>query len=168
MGWDVAPIGQTPTLGYDRAAVEAFLGAAADERAKLEEQIEQSNLRLARARTALGTHRVMVAMLLQAQRELSALRRDAEREAAAIIAAAEREASSRASDPARAATPEAPAIDLREPEGTAPATPGLGFLDDELLVAAGMSMDDEFFEYLRGALIDDEPLGPRSEGGSTR
>jgi cell division septum initiation protein DivIVA len=181
MGCDASPSGATPTLGYDRAAVEAFLGAAAEERSKLEEQIEQSNLRLARARTALGTHRVMVAMLLQAQRECSALRRDAEREAAAIIAAAEREARGQEAgcvEPsALEATADEDPIDLRDPRPgptvaasavVIPNSDAVDPLDRDLLTAAGLNQDDEFFEYLRGALQDDEPLGPRSEAWEAR
>ena len=167
-----------PTLGYDRAAVDDFLGAAAAERTKLEEQIERSHLRLARARTALGTHRVMVAMLLQTQRELSALRRDAERDAAEIIAAADREARRReAAGPARTGTTPDP-IDLRvgslnatlEPTANGPAAAAATELSaaDDLLLSSISGQDDEFFEYLRGALHDDEPLGPRSEEGSAR
>jgi hypothetical protein len=173
MGRDFDTAEHTPTLGYDRAAVDAFLTAAGEERQKLEDEIKQSNLRLARARTALGTHRVMVAMLLETQRELSTIRRDAERQAAEIIATAEREvreasgANLGASNPG----PAAESIDLRAstmPPMVAPSAPTMTGTPtgDDLFAPA--PHDDEFFEYLRGALSDDEPLGPRTEADGVR
>jgi hypothetical protein len=169
MEQDLINSGELPTLGYDRAAVEDFLRAAAEERVKLRQQIDSANLRLARARTALGTHRVMVAMLLETQRELSTMRRDAELQAAEIIGAAEREARVREESGRAGPGP----IDLRDSPFAAPAP---ATLNGERASASSYetvnpyapgattdpTADSEFFEFLRGALDDEEPLGPRS------
>jgi hypothetical protein len=177
MGRDFDTGAQALTLGYDRAAVDAFLAAAAEERQKLETEIEQSNMRLARARTALGTHRVMVAMLLETQRELSVIRRDAERQAAEIIAAAEREMRAAPGDrlDAPSAGPATDAIDLRSdpepsnrPSGDLPVRPSTPEADGDDALFAPAGQDDAFFQYLRGALSDDEPLGPRPEAEGIR
>jgi hypothetical protein len=172
MGPDLVNSGEPATFGYDRAAVEDFLRAAAEERERLQREIDSSNMRLARARTALGTHRVMVAMLLETQRELSTMRRDAEREAADIIGAAEREA--RARENSSEPTSSAPPIDLRAtsfapPESVSSSAEDVwsstspSYAGREPLSSGGVGEDTDYFEFLRGALHDEEPLGPRAE-----
>jgi hypothetical protein len=134
-----------PVSGYSRAELDEFLGEAASERARLEAAIVADEERARRARSALGAHRVMVAMLLSAQRELDDIRIRAEREAAAILGGADRPA---------------PMLDLTriespEPMGEPP--------------CAGVSTvpvdgeSNDYFDFLRGALDDDAPLGPRPE-----
>jgi ABC-type transporter Mla subunit MlaD len=137
-----------PIHGYPRADVDEFLRAAAAERVRLEAEIADANARIAHARSAVGTHRVMVAMLLEAQRQLSELRRDAEIQAERIIAEAEIEAQAiergvRGSAASRPTFAE-PSIDLTRPD---------------------LRTEDpaEFFDFLRGALADDRPLGPRAD-----
>ena len=81
-----------PVRGYSRAEVDEFLAAVAVERSRLEAEIAEATERINRARSAIGMHRVMVAMLLETQQELSALRSEAEAQARQIVADAEREA----------------------------------------------------------------------------
>src|SRR5206468_1362361 len=78
-----------PVHGYSRTELDGFLTQAATERSRLEAAIAADEERIRRGRAALGTHRVMVAMLLAAQRELDDIRVRAEREAAAILAGAD-------------------------------------------------------------------------------
>ena len=139
-----------PIHGYPRGDVEEFLSAAAAERVRLEAEIAEAHARIAQARSAVGTHRVMVTMLLDAQRELSEIRRRAEAEAERMIAEAEIEAQaiergrwSAFDVPTSVSMPSEPTIDL------------VGHAD-----AQG---SDQFFDYLRGALADDQPLGPRAD-----
>jgi cell division septum initiation protein DivIVA len=158
--------------GYSRAEVDEFLAAAAVERERLERDIADARERVSRARSALGMHRVMVAMMLETQRELGELRLHAERRAAEIVAEAEREAEAEAAalrhfdatttEPPPA--PAAPVIDLDTAEHvdswaswSAPsmeATPGSG---------SAARQGEDYFDFLRGALADDSPLGPISE-----
>jgi cell division septum initiation protein DivIVA len=77
------------TNGYPRAEVEKFLDDVARERARLEAEIEDSTRRIKRAEATVSTHRVMVTMLMQTQRELAQIRRDGEREADRILQEAE-------------------------------------------------------------------------------
>jgi ABC-type transporter Mla subunit MlaD len=157
----------TPIHGYSRAEVDDFLSAAAAERARLEATIADANTRASRARSALGTHRVMVAMLLETQRELGQMRSDAEKEAEAIISAAERDVAH-----ARSIRRDTQEIDLSafaaagerasgdEPSPFAPPEPTM---PDEPLTSEplnGSGNGDEYFAFLRGALDDDQPLGP--------
>jgi hypothetical protein len=166
------PVTATPIHGYSRAEVDDFLQAAAAERARLEATIADANGRASRARSALGTHRVMVAMLLETQRELGQLRTDAEQEAEAIIAAAERDVAQ-----ARAIRLDTEEIDLSAfatagenavagmstplsafapPEGTS----ADGSFASAPVNGAGDGSGDDYFAFLRGALDDDQPLGP--------
>src|SRR5262245_24963791 len=80
--------------GYTREAIDDFLAAADVERARLREVIAEAESRTQRARAALGVHRVMTAMLLEAQADVAERRRLAEEEAAAILRAADDEAQS--------------------------------------------------------------------------
>jgi cell division septum initiation protein DivIVA len=153
----------TAIQGYSRAEVDEFLSAAASERQRLEREIADARGRIARARAALGMHRVMVAMMLETQRELGELRQNAERSAAAIVAAAERERSPLGASMTSFGVPEpAPTqiIDLDAVDhsvswadvgGAAPAS------------GNGSDSGDEYFDFLRGALADESPLGPISE-----
>jgi hypothetical protein len=144
-----------PIHGYPRAQVEEFLSAAAAERVRLESEIADANARIARARAAVGTHRVMVAMLLETQRELSETRRRAEQEAERILADAEIEA--------RAIERGVPSIDLSEPPAPVSATIPPTATPSVPLAGHVRNDDDNYFEFLRGALADDQPLGPRPE-----
>lgn len=81
--------------GYSRQAVDEFIAAAAIEAERLEVLIADAAERTRRARAAIGTHRVMVAMVVETQLRLDELRRDAELESAAILERADREAEAR-------------------------------------------------------------------------
>jgi hypothetical protein len=140
-----------PIHGYPRADVDEFLRSAAAERIRLEAEIADANARIAHARSAVGTHRVMVAMLLETQRQLSEMRRDAEVQAERIIAEAEIEAQAIERGPG-------------SPNGGSASTPGFAEPTIDLTRSAPSSEEpDEFFEFLRGALADDQPLGPRAD-----
>jgi cell division septum initiation protein DivIVA len=151
-----------PIHGYSRSEVDEFLAAAALERARLEATIADANARSNRARAALGMHRVMVAMLLEAQREMSQLRSDAEREADRIIAEADEQARAM-SGFARESNSVAAMIDLAAAEA---AMNGVGAHTREPepepvpFTSNGHHDSDDYFEFLRGALADDQPLGP--------
>ena len=106
-----------PVRGYSHEAIEEFMRAADQEARRLEELIADSERRAARARAAIGTHRVMVAMLFTTQHRLDEMRRDAEAEAAAILHGAEREAD------AIVAAPSEPVLDLGELERPAVVLP---------------------------------------------
>jgi len=164
----------TAVQGYSRAEVDDFLRAAASERARLESEISDARSRIGRARSAIGMHRVMVAMLLETQRELTEMRARADADADAILAQAERDAAmilagtvpvrGRSSDAATDARPPTPAtappgeIDLG---GAVPApTKGSTAVDESAVPESGR---DEYFDFLRGALADESPLGPGTE-----
>ena len=172
MDSDIAkPVSQQPVRGYQRAAVEEFLAAANAEKARLEALIADANERAAVARTAVGMHHIMVAMLVETQEELTRRRREADLQAAEIIAAAEAQAlaierPTAMPEPAAVPAPAAAApvvegLRIHAPAATAepvPASPRLeveGHDDDEEA--------DRFFAFLRRALSDEEPLGPRPE-----
>ena len=99
----------------------------------------------------------MVQMLLESQQELSRIRRDAEAEAEAIVARAELDAQAILSGQPTA-TPQTP-------------TPVPTPMDATDATAAPFSVqpdgpldgNDEFFTFLRGALADEQPLGPAPE-----
>lgn len=169
-------VGQ-PIHGYSRADVDDFLAAVAQERARLEAEIADANRRTSQARNAIGMHRVMTAMVLEAHRELSELRRAATLEAEQIVAQADIDAQ-RLLQEARVAAigadapPSTPLdvfaapsnvemIDLTanvgpgEPSQMKPPTFRMGAFDD-----AETAQSDDYFDFLRGALADDEPLGP--------
>src|SRR5262249_36684182 len=126
------------------------------ERSRLEADIADSTERINQARSAIGLHRVMVAMLLESQRELTDMREQAEQRAKEIIAEAEREAAAIA-----AGTAPAPGPPTSPPSGfagaAAPAAPEI-----HLPGRAGDD-GDHYFRYLSGALADDAPLGPAPE-----
>jgi DivIVA protein len=171
-----------PVRGYSRAEVDDFLAAAARERARLEAEIADANRRIRDARTAIGMHRVMVSMVLDAQRELSEMRRAAELEAERILSAAETDAqrmlAEARNEPAAYATHDSSAYSSPEPAPYATPEPviDLAAIDTPVDVHAGNGAvvhpseapardagDDQFFEFLRGALADNEPLGPPTE-----
>src|SRR5262245_50360015 len=77
---------------YARDSVDDFLAAAAAEKEQLRRAIGDAEARERRARASIGMHRVMVSMLLEAQREIADERERAELEAADIVAAADAEA----------------------------------------------------------------------------
>jgi cell division septum initiation protein DivIVA len=154
--------------GYSRAEVDDFLGAIATERLRLQAAIEDANRRITRARSAISMHRVMVAMLLDAQREFVEIRKRSQAEADEIVAAAELQARAtidvaRTGAAARdrvADTPSdaaEPMIDLISPAGPAPDAPTS---QNGSPPFAPSDDPDGFFDYLRGALVDDRPLGP--------
>jgi hypothetical protein len=142
--------------GYPRADVEEFLESAAAEKARLEGEIADANARIARARSAIGSHRVMVAMLLKAQQELSEIRRTAEDEAERILARAELEAQAIEGGGAVQLGGTSSVEGWRDPSPRQP--PMLDLATEQRDAGA-----DEFFDYLRGALIDEQPLGPVPE-----
>jgi hypothetical protein len=151
---------ESPVHGYSRETVDEFVTAAATEEASLEAVIEEAEARTRKARAAIGTHRVMVAMLLETQHQLDDIRTAAESEAASIMAQAEREADELGSSaPARVldltSAEVAPPPEYRPGPPAAPAaTDGWSHEGSE---------GSEYFEFLRGALVDDEPIGPRGE-----
>jgi hypothetical protein len=157
----------SPVRGYPRPAVDEFVASAAHEQAALETAIADAQERTRRARAAIGTHRVMVAMLLEAQRHLDEIRAAAETEATDIIARAEREAEAIIS----AARP--PILDLsgaesRERAVSQPITSSTSSMSDPWSPGFAAPSEpgaesSEYFDFLRGALVDDEPLGPRGE-----
>ena len=94
----------------------------------------------------------MVAMLLQAQREIDDIRARAEAEAAVILASS--------------STPPAPVLDITKLEQSAPATstrPLATAVPSARAAQNGHDDTSEYFDFLRGALVDDAPLGPRPE-----
>jgi cell division septum initiation protein DivIVA len=148
--------------GYSRAEVDDFLSAASVERARLEAEIASANERINRARAAIGIHRVMFTMLLDVQREINDLRRGADEAAASIVQDAEREASA-----ARAWTPESAPLESLVQSGSTELDLTLHAARFDLHGPTGMrdqiSDDDKYFDFLRGALIEEEPLGGEHE-----
>jgi hypothetical protein len=169
--------------GYSRAEVDDFLEAAAVERARLEVEIADARARAGRARSAIGMHRVMVSMLLETQRELTELRLDAEARAEQIVAEAEREANEMlAASGASGWTHDEPfTLDPQAPITSMIDLVGVAEQDGGVLQANGVEQNgrashpsvdpsagaepepDEYFDFLRGALADDSPLGPKPE-----
>jgi cell division septum initiation protein DivIVA len=139
----------TAIHGYSRAEVDEFLAAAGTERARLERDIADARARISRARSALGMHRVMVAMLLDAQRELSDLRQDAERRAEEIVAQAHADS---------AETPHV--IDLAASDSN---DQWMSTNNPIGASADALEAGEDYFDFLRGALADDTPLGPSAE-----
>jgi hypothetical protein len=130
--------------GYSRTELDAFLLSVEDERARLEAAIAEDEVRTRAARAALGTHRVMVSMLLQAQREIDEIRARAEAEAAVVLLAS--------------SSPSAPVLDITRLEHGVPSP-----MFSTRLSPATNDDNTEYFDFLRGALVDDAPLGPRPE-----
>jgi hypothetical protein len=143
--------GELPVRAYSRSAIDDFLAAAASERARLEAAIAEDEERTSRARAALGTHRVMVAMLIEAQRELDATRTRAEAEAATILGGAGRPPALLDLTRVEPAPGDVTSLPVTVPSMTGPVSP---------TADAGTT---EYFDFLRGALVDDKPLGPRPE-----
>ena len=143
----------SPIQWYARPAVEEFLAAAAGERRRLEALVAEGRERIERVQAASRVQETMVAMLLETEHAVRQVRSAAEREAAMIIAAADAESVAilglrrDGSAPGKVVLPEAavesePMIDL---------------------VADSDIRSADFLEFLRGALVDDQPLGPRPE-----
>jgi hypothetical protein len=162
--------------GYTRAAVAEFSAAAEQECRRLEAELAGAERRTARARASIGAHRVMVAMLFATQQQLDEMRAAAEAEATRVLGEAEEEAEAILSGFDLAV------IDLSSIEGEAPACSsrlssandnaalrprwGLGInpIDARSATSENTSAgSDAYFEFLRGALEDDQPLGPRVE-----
>jgi hypothetical protein len=149
--------------GYSRLAVVEFAAAAESEAERMRAEIDAAERRAARARAAIGTHRVMVAMLFTVQHRLDEIRSEAETQAAAILEQAERGA-----DEILART--GPVLDLREPMDAVPNVGGTSASHGDLPIARALAHDEastaedgssDYFAFLRGALDDREPLGPR-------
>ena len=159
---------QRPEQGYARELVEDFRVAARAERAKLQAKIAYEESRARRARATVGVYRVMVGMLLETQRELAELRGAAETTAAETGRAAEEKAQVLLHAAHEGSHAD---FDQRGDQRWAPTG------SDSVLDLAGLERDeqksaqpteaappdDQFFAYLRGALADEQPLGPRSE-----
>jgi hypothetical protein len=165
--------------------VDEFIRASEAEKQRLAAAIADDEDRSRRARAAIGMHNMMVSMLIETQRELEELRRDAERSAAEIISAA--------SDPGQVvpgsfdmSPPLRPQMAVRPPgsynidlvaearadrvDGSACASP-LGPADTRGGDASGDlgtgAESNDYFAFLRGALTDEEPLGPRNSVGAS-
>ena len=146
--------------GYSRAAVDDFLAAAAAERSRLEIEIADARGRLGRAHVALGMHQTMLAMLTDTGRELEDLRRRTERQAAEAIA--NDEIRNRPSMPAPPFAFDLTAAERAEHAASVVETPSTTEGSPYGEHASGGD-DDAYFGFLRGALADDKPLGPRPE-----
>ena len=161
-----------PAQGFARSVVDDFVAHAAEERVRLEQVIAEAERREESARAAASTYEVMLTMLLESQHELARRRVDAEREAAELIEAADRQAREILGEVEE--SPEPPAIDLVEAAtdeeldrsvDDAEASTQHGFGVPVYAGALANGHDDAgaegYFDFLRGALVDDEPLGPR-------
>lgn len=160
---------QSPVRWYSRAALDRFLDEAATERARLNETIADANARLVRANAAIGLHQMMMEMLLETQRDVRDIRRRAEASAAEIMAAGDRDvadvfgpagpAGSNSGSSSAHAVPSGNGASAPEP---APRAAMFEDLEPAPEPPVGSGRDDQkFFDYLRSALSDDEPLGPR-------
>jgi hypothetical protein len=126
-------------------------------------------------------HDAMLAMIRETLEDLSARRRASERDAAAIIAAAERDAESiirsarmafGAAEPSAKHSTDPPDEGSATHYPTASASPSVGVDAGPTLGPLGAiarpdrteNPDDPFFEFLRGALEDNAPLGPNGDG----
>jgi hypothetical protein len=184
MGDEVEPGGLEPMYAYPRATVDEFIRASEAEKQRLVAAIEHDEHRASRARAAIGMHHMMVSMLIETQRELDQMRRDAERLAAEIIAAA----SNGRSDPrhegnAPGGSASGPlrerfaptSIDLvAEDEAGLGSAPRVSLSDSvHQVTSVPYETDDndpetsQYFAFLREALTDDEPLGPRNPVGAS-
>jgi hypothetical protein len=181
---EVEAAGLQPMYAYPRATVDEFVRASEVEKQRLRTSIEEDEHRARRARAAIGMHHMMVSMLIETQRDLEELRRDAERVAAQIIATASEGTRSPWPAPSGGSAP-SPGM----PDGRgSPMSIDLvaeGNLDERRepvrspfdvapdgLAPNGHHTDDsddasnEYFAFLREALDDDEPLGPRNPVGA--
>jgi cell division septum initiation protein DivIVA len=132
--------------GYDRAAVQGFLKEAAIRRAHLEGVIADASERRERA---IATHAANRAVVEGAQRELAEIRAHAEARASQLLVAARLEAQlllRAAREQASRVEREERSVDLR----------GHELLDAALDGSVGVT-DEDYFEYLRGALRVDSP-----------
>lgn len=77
-----------PAVGYDRAGLEQFFAACAEERARLQRETDDARVRIARARAALDSRRVLSVMLESAVDEITAKRRQADIVVGRIVAPA--------------------------------------------------------------------------------
>jgi hypothetical protein len=159
---------------YSRAAVDAFLAAADDERRRLEATIADAQARLARAASAVGLQQTVVEMMLDAQREVADIRRSAEIASAGILVPTVRDSAGGATsgdagavstDPAATAVPSAPEVGIAAAptavsadDGARPTPPT--FVDPLGGRPRAERDDVAFFEYLKDELDRDEPLGP--------
>jgi regulator of protease activity HflC (stomatin/prohibitin superfamily) len=183
MDESVGPQGEQRVRGYGRTTVDDFLIAADAERRRLERVIADSRAREQEARAAISAHQVMLTMLLDTYHDLDERRRQAEKEAAALLEAADRDAreiliearGSRYGSIEWSGLPPQTeveregtnVIDLSQAEavdGVPPAVAG----SPVFAAAARANGHDEqassgYFDFLRGALDDDQPLGPRAE-----
>jgi hypothetical protein len=101
----------------------------------------------------------MVAMLLQAHREIEEIRNRAELEAAALLAGSVREAPRSPWGEPPSEGPDTVLIDLTEqPASVTPLSVPSPVPHDQPHMGT-----PEYFDFLRGALVDDEPLGPRAD-----
>jgi hypothetical protein len=141
--------GATGYHGYSRAELDDYLSSVAQERARLEATITEHEERTRAARAALGTHRVMVAMILQSQREIDEIRARAEAEAAVIMASS--------------STPPARVLDITRLEQVEPPVAPRPAAPPSPMLRPDGDDSAEYFDFLRGALVDDAPLGPRPE-----
>jgi hypothetical protein len=206
------PVATDAVRGYSRATVDEFVAAADAERVRLKAAIAEAKERQAKSRSVIGMHRVMLAMLLEAQEELHSRRRDAEAAAEEVLRRADAEAEAILaavhSTPTYVAEPQfvpsnmtppvpeaviaaelavalptdtpvepiaahgdALVIDLQQEhrrEGEVPTRNGVAAARQPVFTTAASSRtaqgsSEEFFMFLRGALSDEEPLGPRYE-----
>jgi hypothetical protein len=154
-----APVVGTAISGFDRTEVDQFLEAAQSERRRLEAEIAEAETRISRARSAIGMHRVMASMLLESQREFAELRQLAETEARQIAIAAERKVATML-ETAGEDIQDHGFIDLTFPKSFGQASGSPTSSAPPSVIA---DADDEYFDFLRGALADDGPLGPGAE-----
>jgi hypothetical protein len=148
--------------GYRREVVEDFLSAVEFERRRLQEIITESEARTQRARAALDVYRVVMEMLLAAHAEIAEIRLGAEEEAAAILRRGDEEAEAllRTASDAHSST-----IDLvraeaaEDPLRHSDPEPAVGEFRSEF--AVDFTGSNDYMAYLRGALSDQAPLGPR-------
>jgi cell division septum initiation protein DivIVA len=150
--------------GYSRAAVDGFLAALDEERARVLQRIAESTERLERARGATGMQRAMLAMLLDTQ-DVAERRRAAEEEAARILADADAEAEAILAG--ALAPADTTVLDLVSAERTPDPAPERA-LAVAPLAATTAAADDAYFAFLRGALTDEAPLGVRPETAGVR
>jgi hypothetical protein len=183
MGDDVEQGGLEPMYAYPRATVDEFIRASEAEKQRLTAAIEQDEHRASRARASIGMHHMMVSMLIETQRELDQMRRDAERLATEIISAASnrrRDAHPDENAPAgrssgRLGEPSAPlSIDLVAEDEAGLVASSRVLHPDSAFDALNLPRSTEgvdpetsqYFAFLREALTDDEPLGPRNPVGA--
>jgi hypothetical protein len=174
------------SLGYPRAVVDDFVAALEAERTRLTNLIQDAEQRGASARLAVSNHEVMLTMLVDGQAEMLEREQRAQREATEILATADREAQSLL---ARAqgspldgdeAKDDDVVIDLAA-SGEAENAEGVprwdmslngserssNYADAAFAHANGNGANppdgDQYFDFLRGALADNDPLGPRAD-----